>query len=400
MASFKKIPSNNKQGYKWLCTGDGPPDPVSGKRKQIARRADSKTEAKKRVDKAIQDLEDTGIDEQRRRNLKFDEVAREWLATYSRGRVKKSTVRVREKEIKILNRYIAKVGIDKVTSRKHQSILNDLHDQDYAKSSVEGVHVSAGLIYKYAIKEKYRKDNPCVGAVIPVKKRTVEDIENEPIEQKYLERKELNEFLLNVREHGKDLDQEIFYVLAFSGMRSGELCALKWSDIDFIAGTIRITKTLYNPNNKMTEYELTPPKSTGSIRTFIMDKAIIKILKDLQSKQSKSKLANRIYIEDFHDKNFVFCRGNGYPYIQKSIQRRMERLLKNTSIKKHATPHIFRHTHISMLAEAGVDINTIMKRVGHDDMKTTIKIYTHITEQMQTNANEKMNETFADLLHF
>ncbi|WP_217582294.1 tyrosine-type recombinase/integrase, partial [Lysinibacillus sp. GbtcB16] len=81
----------------------------------------------------------------------------------------------------------------------------------------------------------------------------------------------------------------------------------------------------------------------------------------------KFKMKHRHEIEDFHDKHFVFCRDNGYPFIQKNILQRMERILKKTTITKTATPHIFRHTHISMLAEADVDLKTIMRRVGHDD---------------------------------
>ncbi|WP_256865549.1 tyrosine-type recombinase/integrase [Paenibacillus sp. 32352] len=71
---------------------------------------------------------------------------------------------------------------------------------------------------------------------------------------------------------------------------------------------------------------------------------------------------------DYHDKQLVFCRDNGYPYIPKTIINRMSRILRKTSIKKHTTPHIFRHTHISMLAGASVDLTTIMRRVGHDDL--------------------------------
>jgi site-specific recombinase XerD len=107
----------------------------------------------------------------------------------------KSTVRVREKEIRILLRYIVKVNIDKVTSRMHQNILIELDNKEYAKTTIDGVHVTAGMIFKYAIKEKMRKDNPCVGAVVPVKKLTVEDIENNTIEEKYLEKDEIAEFL-------------------------------------------------------------------------------------------------------------------------------------------------------------------------------------------------------------
>lgn len=61
----------------------------------------------------------------------------------------------------------------------------------------------------------------------------------------------------------------------------------------------------------------------------------------------------RTILDDYHEKDFVFARGNVYPYITKTVLNRMNRILDKTSIKKHATPHIFRHTHISMLTEAG-----------------------------------------------
>ncbi|MCP3795661.1 tyrosine-type recombinase/integrase [Paenibacillus sp. CH40] len=53
-----------------------------------------------------------------------------------------------------------------------------------------------------------------------------------------------------------------------------------------------------------------------------------------------------------------------------------------------------------MLSEAGVDLKTIMKRVGHDDPETTLKIYTHVTEKMKKDANEKIRIHFADILNF
>ncbi|WP_052452870.1 tyrosine-type recombinase/integrase [Paenibacillus polymyxa] len=115
-------------------------------------------------------------------------------------------------------------------------------------------------------------------------------------------------------------------------------------------------------------------------------------------KQQALRLEYKKLFDNYHENNFVFAHKNGYPLIQKNILIRMERILKNTSIKKKATPHIFRHTHISMLTEAEVDLKTIMKRVGHDDAKTTLKVYTHVTEKMKKNANEKIKNHFADIL--
>lgn len=80
-----------------------------------------------------------------------------------------------------------------------------------------------------------------------------------------MEHGELTEFLNAVKEYEMEFDLERFYLLAFSVMRSGDLCTLKWTDINFDTNEIRITKTIYNPNNNMHNYELTPPKTKGSI---------------------------------------------------------------------------------------------------------------------------------------
>ncbi|MBK4212863.1 tyrosine-type recombinase/integrase [Bacillus safensis] len=388
------------KGKKWLAVGDGPPDPVTGKRKQIPRRGKTKKEAEQRVLKAIAALEEDGIDETVVKKMTFEKLAADWIRDYTltTGN-KKGTIRIRTKEIKILNRFIAKTNIAKITTRKYQKILNDLTEQGYARNTISGVHTTAGLIFKYAIQQKLLKHSPTEGAVVPKKRLTVEDIENNPIEEKYFEKEELEEFLLTVKEFGLDMDLERFYLLAFSGMRSGELCALKWTDINFETKEIRITKTIYSETNNMKEYELVPPKTAGSVRTIEVEGQIMDMLKEYQMRQKKRRLQSRIKPEEYHDGNFVFARENGYPFLPKNIIVRMERLLEKTSIKKHATPHIFRHTHISMLTEARVDITTIMKRVGHDDIKTTMRIYTHVTEKMKEDASQKVQKTFGNILN-
>ncbi|WP_306798708.1 tyrosine-type recombinase/integrase [Oceanobacillus saliphilus] len=103
-------------------------------------------------------------------------------------------------------------------------------------------------------------------------------------------------------------------------------------------------------------------------------------------------------LDEYHDANFIFCRSNGYPFIQKNIIMRMNRLLGYTKIEKHATPHIFRHSHISMMTEAGIDLATIMEKVGHEDMKTTMKIYTHVTNKMKKDASAKVRTLYENAL--
>ncbi|WP_420855429.1 tyrosine-type recombinase/integrase [Virgibacillus indicus] len=62
------------------------------------------------------------------------------------------------------------------------------------------------------------------------------------------------------------------------------------------------------------------------------------------------------------------------------------------------TPHSFRHTHISMMTEAGIDLPTIMKRVGHEDPDTTLKVYTHVTEKMKIKSFDNLTSMNKEMM--
>lgn len=397
MASFTKVPAKNKQGYKWVCVLEGPPDPVTGERRQVSRRGNSKGEAEQRAQEAV-DAMNSGLDLKKAKKTTFKDAAYEWLDTYSRSEVKKSTIRLRSKTLLVLLKHMSQINIDRVTHNQYQKILNSLFDEGYSQSYIRSIHIEANMIFEWAILNNLTKFNPCKGAKIPKKRLTVEDIERDEIGEKYLESEELREFLEAVLKRGLHGDKEIFYLLAFSGLRPGELCALKWSDINFKTCDIRVTKTLYTPENNMYTSEVTPPKTDGSIRTFDVDEQIISMLKEFKEKQNVRQAIYKKHNDDFYDENFIFARDNGRPISQKFLLERMNRILKRLTIKKNATPHIFRHTHISMLTEAGVDLATIMARVGHDDERTTLKIYTHVTRKMKKNASEKVKVHFGSIL--
>src|SRR5699024_8951940 len=167
-----------------------------------------------------------------------------------------------------------------------------------------------------------------------------------------------------------DLYKEWFFTLAFSGMRPGERVAVKKSDLDFNKNTLRISKTLYCENNNMKEYVLDTTKTNRS-RIIDMDESIMKMLKQL------------VRSNDFHKKN---------------LTDRMKRLLKFSEVEKELTPHSFRHTHISMMTEAGAELSTIMERVGHIDPNTTLKVYTHVTEKMKVTSIKNVTSHHTNIL--
>ncbi|CAL1525660.1 Tyrosine recombinase XerC [Bacillus subtilis] len=160
----------------------------------------------------------------------------------------------------------------------------------------------------------------------------------------FLEKEELAQFLKLALSDGLEMDHLVFTVLAYTGLRIGDLLALKWTNFNDKSGTIRITKTLYNPNNQIEKYQLLTPKTTGSVRIIRIDETIVNLLKKHKIYQNEIKLKNRLV---YQDSAFIFAREDGHPQLRKVIETRLKRLLKKAGIEKNIPPHSFRHTHTS-----------------------------------------------------
>ncbi|WP_164670926.1 tyrosine-type recombinase/integrase [Virgibacillus doumboii] len=387
-----------KSGKKrWECIADAPPNPVTGKRNQIKRRGKTQKEAKQKVRDEIAKQTETRVDPKQVKGVTFDQLAAKWLEMYRVTKVKGNTIDIRMGQIKRLNEKMAKIPIDKLTHLFFQSVINDVFSDGTAKNTLLGIKACANLIFKFAVKYNYMTVNPAKDIVIPEKPKTIEDLQKNSIEEKYWERKELDTFLDGVLKYGLELDKERFYTLAFSGMRVGELNALQKQDLDFDRNQIRIYKTISGHNENMRTYDMGTTKNSTA-RTIDMEQPIMDMLRELVRKNDEHKMKYRTLIDDFHDADFVFQHKNGYPYFRGTVNDRIKRILRLIGSDKHATSHIFRHTHISMLTEAGVDLPTIMQKVGHSDPKTTMGIYTHVTNKMKENASEKIRGNFDEML--
>lgn len=396
MAYVKKY--ETKKGDRWMYVVENGIDPQTGTRRRIVKKGFLKQKEAKDALKEFErktsgkKFEDT--------NITFEEMAEEWLDVYSEKDVKISTIRVRNHEIGHLNRYFAKYKIKDITKRMYQSALNDLKKKEQlAHNTISGIHGTARMIFKRTMEQDLLLVDPTKYAFIPKDKKTVEDIENQKVEEKYLEKHELKAFLDTAKTQGEIDDYVIFLTLAWTGLRAGELLALKWKDIDFEENTINITKTYYNPKNHTKIYKLLPPKTKGSIRKIDVEDEVISALQKHRLQQKEIKLQVG---KDYYDKDFVFGRLNapyfGYPHFIKTIENRMQSLLKKTpSINKRLTPHSLRHTHTSLLAEARVELLEIMDRLGHTEDETTTQVYLHITKDRKKEASQKFAQLMRSL---
>ena len=176
----------------------------------------------------------------------------------------------------------------------------------------------------------------------------------------------------------------MFRVLAYTGMRKGELQALEWSDIDFIDNTININKTLsINSEHKIT---VQTPKSKSSIRKISIDEETKLILKRWKIKQKELffSIGTRVKKNQLCFTNDIT---NDYLYLNFTNDK-LKKICKKHKFKEIKI-HGFRHTHCSLLFESGFTIQEVQDRLGHSDLKTTMSIYAHVTEKQRDNMADK-----------
>jgi len=370
----------------WRCTGEGPRNPSTGKRRQITRRGKSKSEARERVEKAITELKKAYTFDTK---ITFDEFSQDWLKLYRMKGNKETTNEHRAYCISLLNRYLAKKKMTAISAIELQGVLNHLFENGTAFNTLRGTHNAAKMIFAYAKETGLIEINPVEATFVPKKKMTLEEATTEDTAKLYLETDELKEFLSYVAKHRNIMYRTLIYTIAFTGMRPGEAIALKLEDVDLDKKIININKTVYAKKSIRGDFELTPPKTFGSIRSVDIDDIVVEKLRQLYQWSED---------RDWIKSDFVFGDKEGIPPTVKMLNHTVRRLGALIDINKQFRTYILRHTHISLPAEAGVDLNFIMNRVGHKNSETTTKIYLHVTSGMRVAATEKMHAKFTELL--
>lgn len=316
----------------------------------------------------------------------FKQVADDWLKQYAND-AKISSVRAREKAMYHAIERFNTFPIQTIKKHDFQRFVDDMSSQ-YSKNYVDSIVASTNMIFKYAYDMKLIKVLPSEGIKRPKKKRTVEESEDREIHKKFLEKNELFQFLEVAKNNHAPLNSfQVFTTLAYTGLRAGELLALKWSDIDFDNNTISITKTYYNPNNNKKKYQILTPKTESSIGKITVDANVIKMLQDY-----KINVQNNWKDELYVDNNFVFTDNNGYPLVIKKLSMWIQSIMARTDINKNISTHSFRYTHCALLIEAGVHIKEIQERLRHKDINTTMNIYAKITNSYKKDASQKFNQ--------
>ena len=240
-------------------------------------------------------------------------------------------------------------------------------------------------VFDYAIKLNLISDNPMKKVRLPKKKAQVVEI------NKFYSTEELKHFFSCLEDYGNLKFNAFFRILAFTGMRKGEALALEWSDIDFENKLIHITKGVSLDENDVPI--ISTPKTKKSVRTVSIDNETVLTLKKWKLEQAKKLMKKGINSLNKHQ--LLFTYHNNKLYRPCYVNDWLETIIKTYNLKK-ITIHGFRHSHCSLLFEMGTPIQVVQERLGHTNIKTTMDIYTHVTEKQR----DEIADNFAKYVNF
>ena len=329
-------------------------------------------------------------------SLTFYEVADKW-EEYTRPTVKAETSLNHRQYIRRIKQAVpSSLLLLDFTPNTAERIVHEM----YYNEKLSFSYCSATLniiksIMKYAKKQEYIKAMQRTTdyeysitdfTEIKLKKRPSTKEELQAKANKFLDADELKDCLQQIdgMNHRIALAMEF---ISLTGLRVGELLALRLQDYSKEKKIVNVNGTIVKSAANGSDVQRGTPKNEYSYRDVTLNQRAIDILEWFILENKRRKWKDSAY----RDKDgYIFTTRTGNPY---NVQYINKYLRKVRIPNKHISSHIFRHTHISMLAEKGVELKAIMNRVGHNDPNTTLSIYTHVTEAMQ----EKMQAVLESL---
>lgn len=271
----------------------------------------------------------------------------------------------------ILNTDIGKCKLSELKSDDLQMVYNDMTKDGYNAKTVRHVFILINMALKKAVKLRYIDENANDFVTLPKKKR---------FEGKALTAEEARIIFENAKE------EKLYPIVALTlctGMRKGEVMALKWENINFrdrelhVEGNLcRVRESNAGGRSKYVDKVL-EPKSAKSIRTIPLTEKAMEAL--LIQKQRQDEIKEK-YKGVYDDQGFVFTEVDGSLLRQKGFMEEYHAFLKKYGISDIRF-HDLRHTFATLLFEEGESAKVIQELLGHSTITITMDIYTHVSQK-------------------
>ena len=243
-----------------------------------------------------------------------------------------------------------------------QKIFSDMAEEGYKTTTIYQTRIALFNMFELARENDVLVTNPC-------KKSLKSDMGKPSDKKEALTIDAQKKFLDAVV--GYSYENQYRFVLQ-TGLRTGELIGLKWSDIDFENRTMKIERTM-EYRYKVGEWRVGPPKSKSGYRTIPLTDEAIRILENQRSKNKNLKLVPMEW------KDIVFLCRKGTPVKNSTYDTGLFKYCDRVGIPRFSM-HVLRHTFATRCIEGGMKPKTLQKILGHSNIGITMNLYVHITE--------------------
>lgn len=386
--------SQRKDGI-WMAKADTGIDLLTGKRKRITRYGKTEGEAYDKLQEALSQLRTGTYVEQR--DITVGMWFPNWLNKYAKNKVKQSTYNNYRSYID--KRIVPTLGHIKLLDLSVDILQRFLNDQ-YAHGNLK----TGGALSEKTIHNIYLMMHEAMAQAVKnelVMKNNLESVvlpKVQHVEMRVLTKQENNALLKATIKSTERYALGVLLALK-TGMRIGEICGLRWKDIDVWDRVIHIRQTLqrqevmeHRDGQPKTEIIIGEPKSEKSRRDIPLPESLIPFLKA----QKKAQKENALTAEDaYQNKGYVLMNELGCYIEPRTLQDTFRRLLKDADIED-ANFHALRHTYATRAVEQGMDIKTLSELLGHADVSTTMNRYAHSLDKHKRKMVDMMDRLFED----
>jgi len=367
----------------WTIVYDLPVDITTGKRRQKSQTVKgTKRDAERTLREVLLSLENGTYVKPNK--ITLGELLKQWLRDYA---TMNTTDRTQESYTSIIECHIIPA-----LGRIPLVELQPQHIQSYyAKKLANGRADGKGglsarsVVYHHRILSKALDYAVKMGLVIRNMAKVVEPPRVSRVTMQTLSPDEVARFLDVARE----TDYYVYFsTLLYTGLRRGELLALRWRYLDLYSGTLTVVETAYRLGNG--EYRIKEPKTAQSRRSVTLPASLVELLKVYRADQELLRIQLGISL-DVDD--FVFIRPDGSPINPNAITLAFKRIIKRAGLKD-VRIHDLRHTHATLMLTAGVHPKVVSERLGHANIGITLDIYSHVLPGLQESAAEKFDRIF------
>lgn len=171
-----------------------------------------------------------------------------------------------------------------------------------------------------------------------------------------------------------------------TGLRQGELLALRWDDVDLDRSLLRVRHTLERGTRTLTE-----PKTAGSVRDVPLSEFAVVALRGWATRQKRDRLAAG---PAWEEGGLVFTTPRGRPLDGVNVTHDLQATLERAGLRRQRF-HDLRHLNATLMLDAGVPIEVVSRNLGHSSIRTTVDTYGHITDERRRAAAERLDSVLA-----